>query len=195
MIAAEEIKPVFLETERLYLRELNPEMYKRLFTSCTDEEIKDYMGLSSEEALQEKKKSFYQDYSTDLFNFKSFHLLDKLDGSVIGKCGYHTWVKANRSAEIEYELFCDNDKGKGLMKEALKAILIFGFEEMNLYRIEALIASYNIPSAKLLKYYGFSEEGNLRGHYMVDGILEDSLILSLLRPEYEELRSCWCLHA
>lgn len=193
MIAVEKIKPVFIETDRLYLRELNPDIYKHLFSFCSDEEILEYLGFTSQEALEEEKKQFQQGYESYFFSFKNFHLIEKESGKVIGKCGYHTWVKAHRRAEVGYELFCEDDKGKGLMKEALGAILTFGFESMNLYRIEALIGSYNIPSTKLLKYYGFSEEGNLRGHYMVNGVLEDSLLLSLLHPEYEELKNSWGL--
>ena len=72
------------------------------------------------------------------------------------------------------------------MREALPEVLKYGFNTMNLHRIEALIAPGNIPSLKLLQRTGFTREGLLREHYMKGGRLEDSVIFSLLRPEYEK---------
>lgn len=72
------------------------------------------------------------------------------------------------------------------MKEAVEKVLEFGFKKMQLNRIEALIDENNTPSKKLLDYFGFSREGNLRGHYLVDGIFEDSVLYSLLRSEYKK---------
>ena len=190
-LGVQQLNPTILETERLYLRELNPEIMQHLFTACSDEEIATYLGLVTEEEILEEKEKFRQGYVTYFSSFKTFHLLNRQDGAVIGKCGFHTWVPTHRRAEIGYELYQDKYKGKGLMKEALGPVLAHGFEHMYLHRIEALIADYNIPSHKLLKHYGFKEEGRIRGHYVVNGINEDSLMLSLLLPEYEALKSSW----
>lgn len=188
MIISQETKPVFLQTERLYLRELNPEIYGQLFSSCSDKEISDYLGLSTQHELETVKRQFQQDNNLLSFTFKTFFLIRKQDGKIIGRCGYHTWEKAHRRAELVYELFCEDNKGKGLMREALGAVLTYGFEKMNLYRVEALTAAYNIRSVNLLKHYGFAKEGSLKGHYMVDGELKDSCVLCLLRPEFEEIK-------
>lgn len=70
------------------------------------------------------------------------------------------------------------------MKEALEKILEFGFVEMKLNRIEAVIDANNTPSLKLLQYFKFTREGRMRGHYLVDGIFEDSDLYSLLKVEF-----------
>ncbi|PRY14259.1 ribosomal-protein-alanine N-acetyltransferase [Pontibacter ummariensis] len=178
-----------LETERLYLRELNPEIYAQLLTSRSDSELMAYFGFQAKEALEEEKERFRQGFVTYFISFHNFHLLDKKTEQVIGKCGFHTWIPTHRRAEVGYQLFHDQHKGKGLMTEALGAVLSYGFEQMNLYRVEAFIADYNVPSHRLLQHSGFSEEGVVRGHYIVDGVNEDSLLLSLLRPEYEKLKA------
>ncbi|NEM97244.1 GNAT family N-acetyltransferase [Pontibacter burrus] len=178
-----------LETPRLYLRELNPEVYQYLFTEFNNSRIAEYLGFTTSKEVEVEREKYALGMVTYFATFKSFHLLEKATGRVLGKCGYHTWVPTHRRAEVGYELFSDADKNKGYMKEALGAILKYGFEQMNLYRIEAYIAEYNIPSAKLLKHYGFTVEGNARGHYVVDGINEDSLSLSLLLPEFEKLQA------
>lgn len=102
----------------------------------------------------------------------------------MGWCGFHTWFTKHRRAEIGYVLNHDQYKGKGNMKEALPAVLKFGFENMDLHRVEALVAPGNKPSLKLLLRSGFAQEGLLRQHYFVNGKMEDSAIFSLLRSEY-----------
>lgn len=186
-----QLHPALLETERLFLREYTPEICQQLFTSCSDTEIAAYLGLRTSAELAEEKENFSKGMVTYYSSFHNFHLLDKQNRDVLGRCGFHTWIPTHRRAEVGYHLFSDENKGKGLMTEALGAVLVHGFEQMNLYRIEALIADYNIPSHKLLKHYGFKEEGTIRGHYVVDGVNEDSLMLSLLLPEYQQLKSSW----
>jgi len=70
------------------------------------------------------------------------------------------------------------------MTEALEAVLEYGFENMKLNRVEALIAEYNIPSLKLLQRFNFQKEGVLRAHYYVDGIAEDSSMYALLSEDW-----------
>jgi len=78
----------------------------------------------------------------------------------------------------------DKYKGRGYMKEAMLPILNYGFESMSLQRIEALISPDNEPSLKLIKRFGFTQEGYLREHYMNDNKLDDSIIFSLLKREF-----------
>ena len=185
---------ICLETERLYLRELSPEVYKQLFTECNSSRIAEYLGLNTSSEVEIEREKYNLGMVTYFSTFMSFHLIDKQTGNIIGKCGFHTWIPTHRRAEVGYEIFKESDKGKGLMTEALGAILKYGFEQMNLHRVEAYIADYNIPTAKLLKRFGFTQEGKVRGHYVVDGINEDSLLLSLLQPEYNELKSTWTIN-
>ena len=179
--------PAILETERLYIRELSPEKYEHLFTNCTDKEISTYFAFKTAKELNEAKENFKKGFVTYFVSFMKFHLIDKYTGEIIGDCDFHTWIPTHRRAELGYKLYSDENKRKGFMKEALGAVLEYGFKHMNLYRIEALIADYNTPSKKLLLHYGFQREGVIRGHYIVDGINEDSVMLSLLLPEYQQL--------
>lgn len=191
MMLTTDFSPTILATERLYLRELTPKMYNQLFSSYNEWEIKSYLGLSSDTEFREAKRKFDEGTTTYYTTFKHFHLLLKENGQVIGRCDFHTWVRAHRRAEIGYTITSEAHKNRGLMTEALRAVLLFGFEKMNLYRVEALASPHNIPSLQLLKRYDFKKEGHLRNHYMVDGELQDSQIFSLLLPEFEELKASW----
>ncbi|GHA53824.1 GNAT family N-acetyltransferase [Pontibacter akesuensis] len=180
------ISPTVLTTDRLQLRELTPEIFNQLFVTRTKAQIMDYLGLKSDEEFADMEERYVKGLTTYYTTFKGFHLIDPETQQVIGNCDFHTWVRSHRRAEIGYNLFDDTYKNKGLMKEALARILTFGFEEMELYRVEALIATYNIPSLQLVQHFGFKREGLLRNHYNVKGVLEDSVAFSLLKPEFED---------
>ena len=71
------------------------------------------------------------------------------------------------------------------MTEALKSVLEFGFNELNLHRVQALVADWNIASIKLLAKYGFFKEGTMREDYRGDDKNEDSDCYSLLEWEWK----------
>jgi len=71
------------------------------------------------------------------------------------------------------------------MTEALAFILHYGFMVLNFNRVEAFVGEHNIPSLKLMAKYKFTQEGRLREHYNNNGKMENSLVFSLLRDEYQ----------
>jgi [ribosomal protein S5]-alanine N-acetyltransferase len=186
-------QPVVLETERLYLSELSPAVYNYLFTACSDEQIKAYLGLKDDAELKEEKNKFKLGLTTYFYSFRNFRIIEKATNTVMGRCGFHTWIVSHNRAEVGYALLKDSYKQKGYMGEALGPVLAYGFEEMGLRRIEALAADYNTPSLKLLKRYGFQFEGTVREHYVVNGVNEDSVLYSLIRPDYDQLKASWNL--
>ena len=72
------------------------------------------------------------------------------------------------------------------MREALSALLRFGFEQMHLNRIEASVGSDNIASIALLHSLGFQHEGIQREQYFEEGAFHDLALFGLLRGEWSE---------
>ncbi|TPE44359.1 GNAT family N-acetyltransferase [Pontibacter mangrovi] len=178
--------PIVLTTKRLLLRELTPALFNQLFLKKPKAEIMAYLHLQTDQEFEEMEERYTKGITTYHQDFKGFHLLDRETKQVIGHCDYHTWVPGHRRAEIGYAITDQKYKNKGLMTEALESILTFGFRQMNLYRVEALVATYNTPSLQLVQHFGFRREGLLRNHYLVNGQLEDSVMFSLLKPEFAE---------
>jgi ribosomal-protein-alanine N-acetyltransferase len=179
-----EIKQDILETPRLLLKEITPEIYSWLFTSRSDAAIMAYLGLTPEGLAVERNK-FQKGMTTFRTSYKNFLLINKESLLPIGRCGYHNWYAQHRRAEIGYLMDNDDVMGKGFMKEALRSIVRYGFEAMGLNRIEALISPRNTPSVRLVAGLGFTCEGVLREHYCKADIAEDSACYSLLKREYE----------
>jgi ribosomal-protein-alanine N-acetyltransferase len=173
-----------LHTSRLTLVKITPEVYNHVFENNEDEDITAFFGIDTAEGLEREKDRYNNGITMFGKSFLYFLLKDKTNNKTIGWCGYHTWYTDHNRAELGYGLYNDSYKRKGLMTEALQAVLDYGYTEMQLHRVEALTASYNTASNKVLEHFGLTFEGTLREHYYVDGIAEDSLIFSLLKHEY-----------
>lgn len=107
------------------------------------------------------------------------------DGKIIGQVCLKSIKWINHKAEIS--LFLRNDmQSQGYGFKALKSIIDFGFNRLNLYRLEAEIIDGNIAPLKLMQKTGFTEEGRLREAKFVNGEYKDLLRFGLLRKEYKE---------
>ncbi|WP_404459581.1 GNAT family N-acetyltransferase [Oceanobacillus kapialis] len=75
---------------------------------------------------------------------------------------------------------------KGVMTEILETVLEFGFHKLQLNRIVGDIFAGNKGSKKLMEKFGFQKEGVLR-QTDFDGLhYHDTVVYSMLKPEYEE---------
>ncbi|PCJ67565.1 MAG: N-acetyltransferase [Bacteroidetes bacterium] len=172
-----------IETSRLFLRKTTQEVMDHVFTSMEPREQMKFLGLTDIQQLQEQERRYNDGLSTFNRKFLYFHLIDKNSQENIGWCGYHTWYIDHYRAEIGY-MINESHQRKGLMTEALNAIIPYGFSAMSLNRIEAFIGLENPPSLKLLQNFNFVQEGVLREHYKAKVKPEDSLLFSLLKQDY-----------
>ncbi|MFO2466437.1 GNAT family N-acetyltransferase [Pseudomonas sp. 15FMM2] len=106
------------------------------------------------------------------------------EGKLLGSCGLYKWNRAWNSCSLACEL-APSAWGKGLMSEALRAVLGWGFAQMQLHRIEALVHPQNLASQALLNRLGFTAEGVLRDAGFWGGSYQDLQVFSLLSHEYE----------
>jgi ribosomal-protein-alanine N-acetyltransferase len=103
---------------------------------------------------------------------------------VIGLFGLHHWDQYHRRAEAGYGQ-AQAYWGQGFGSEALRAIVRFGFDQMNLNRIYAGTIADNHESVRLLERLGFQREGTQREHsWEDDGTFHDSAIYGLLKHEF-----------
>ena len=177
-------KQVVLETERLLLKELNPEIFYNLFNYYSENEIAQFLGLRSEQEMEVERRKFEEGYTTYNISYKAFLLVDKKTGKIIGKSGYHQWYLHHYRAEIGNVITDNQYLRKGYMKEANKAIIDYGFNTMGLNRIEAFVGLNNTASLSLLASLGFQKEGVLREHYFKNNRIEDSVCFGLLKRDW-----------
>ena len=175
------------KTGRLLLRKVTPEILEHIYGSFSEEEQMAYLGFDTKEELKKEKLKFKEGLSTHNRKFLYFKLFDPVLQNIWGWCGYHTWYTDHDRAEIGYGLFSNDLKRQGLMTEAMRFTLDYGFNNMNLHRVEAFIGSNNEASLKLAAKFGFQNEGVLREHYFYEGRHEDSEAFGLLKSEYKAI--------
>jgi [ribosomal protein S5]-alanine N-acetyltransferase len=105
------------------------------------------------------------------------------DAALIGTCTLFHFYPACRRAEIGYALGRPH-WGHGYMHEALQRLLAYGFDELDLNRVEADIDPRNEGSARTLARLGFAKEGYMRERWIVAGAKSDSALYGLLRSEW-----------
>jgi ribosomal-protein-alanine N-acetyltransferase len=174
-----------LETARLMLRALRMEDAGFIFKEWSDPVVTYYMRDEEPLKTREQAVEMLRPLQTPekMPGFKWWGIELKAEGHLIGTCGYCRWDKQHHRAEIGYDLWPDY-WGQGLMPEALQALLQFGFEEMDLNRVEATTHTENERSQRVLAKLGFQREGILREYYCRDGSYNDQVQFSLLRREW-----------
>jgi [ribosomal protein S5]-alanine N-acetyltransferase len=173
-----------LETPRLILREITPEDADAIFVIRGDYEV---TRLNTGPA--------YPDVSHAEKLIKSlgegFRLKDEIrwgitrrgEDMVIGMVGYNFWARADSRAQVGYDL-ARAAWGRGIMPEALHAVIRFGWDQMGLNRIEADCSADNAASIRVLEKLGFKLEGRQRDQYYEEDGYHDLLLWGLLKREY-----------
>lgn len=170
-----------LETERLLIRVSPEACYKQAFESLSDGELKLAFGITSDTGLTAEKYKIANGITNYRTSLVFFHLMDKISKVVVGSFAFHNWFPMHRRSEIGYAMNDEEYKNRGYMKEAFPAILNFGFEQMNLNRMEAFIHPDNIPSQRLVLAHNFTKEGVLSQHYFSNEVYGDSIAFGRLR--------------
>lgn len=98
----------------------------------------------------------------------------------MGTIGFNAWMPKHRRAEIGYELHPDHWH-RGYATEAVSRIVAYGFDQLELARIGAVVFRENQASQTVLTKLGFQQEGILRDYIVQDGKSYDTHVYSILR--------------
>lgn len=91
----------------------------------------------------------------------------------------------NHFGEIEY---CIGEpfQRKGLATEATKAVIQYGFNRINLHKVQICHKSINTASRRVIEKCGFVYEGTSRDFFYENGKYIDRLYYSILKDEFKE---------
>lgn len=98
---------------------------------------------------------------------------------LIGIIGHYRIKWEHFRSEIGY-MISPNFQGKGIVTEAVKLVVDYGFNEMNMHSLEAVIDPKNTASARVLEKNKFIKEAHHKENEFFDGRFLDSIIYSLL---------------
>lgn len=173
-----------LETERLILRRVDNNDYKEVLSLRSNPETMKYIPRpilkNDEEALAHILMIETKIQNNEGINWA---ITIKGDPKLIGVIGHYRIQLENYRAEIGYMILPEFN-GQGIVTEAVKEVVKYGFEIMKLHSIEAVIDPDNVASANVLKKNGFVKEAHLKENEFHEGRFYDSVIYSILNKEY-----------
>lgn len=174
-----------LDTERLRLRPVRRAEGEAIFRVFGDAEAMRYWShepLADLDAAHGYIGQMEEGFaSRSLFQWV---IADAETDAMVGTVTLYQWDRRNRRAEVGFMLGRAH-WGRGFAHEAVHAVLRFGFEGMDLHRVEADTHPDNAASLRLLERLGFRREGHLRERWFTFDEWSDSVLLGLLRAEFE----------
>lgn len=106
------------------------------------------------------------------------------EGNQIGNLKIGPINHTHKTSDLVTVIWDDNYWGKGLATEAIKLGNKIAFEKHNIRKLTGGIYSSNIGSIKAYTKAGWIKEGILQNHYIVNGKLEDRVIVSCFNPTF-----------
>lgn len=175
---------VVLDTPRLHLRPLRVDDAAALYAAFSDPLVARYSTAAPWPSIDKAHLLIAKDLKAlPAGEYIRLGLERKDSGELIGMCNLFQLVAQCRRSDLGYGMHRAH-WGQGLMHEALSALLRYGFEQMNLNRVEADVDPRNTGSVRSLERLGFVKEGVLRERWIVDGEKSDTGFYGLLRSDW-----------
>ncbi|MFP5080673.1 GNAT family N-acetyltransferase [Pedobacter sp. JCM 36344] len=180
-------KNYILEDDRVLLRPLTYEDYELLSPyALTDPDTWRY---SVNELVGKKGMREYVNDALKQRKSESsypFIVYDKITGEYVGSTRFYDIQITHRTTQLGYTWYAKGSRGRGINKHCKYLLLQFAFETLSLDRVEFRADLRNEVSIAAMKSIGCKVEGILRKSLILsNGHSRDSIILSILKPEWE----------
>ncbi|WP_428229251.1 GNAT family N-acetyltransferase [Flavobacterium sp.] len=172
-----------IETERLLLRRITNDDVNEVFELRSNPETMKYIPrplLKNTENALEHIAMIEDKIETNVGINWGITLKD--NPKLLGIIGFYRLQPEHHRAEIGYMLLPEFH-GKGIIPEALKTLIDYGFNKMKLHSIEAVIDPDNYASERVLQKLNFVKEGHFKEVEYFEGHFYDSVIYSLLESK------------
>ena len=171
-----------LKTERLLLRKLERKDAKEMFFLRSDKNVLRHLGKEPAKSIAEVEEfiaSINKGIDENNAILWGIAFLSE-PSTIIGTICLWNFKRENYRSEIGYLLHPGHWR-KGIMKEAINAVVDYGFNVLGLHSIEALLSPENIASSFVLERTGFVKEGHLKESFYFNGKFSDTAIYSRLK--------------
>lgn len=175
-----------IKTERLTLRRFEfTDDEAMLKYWIADEKIQS-MYAEPVYTTKEEVKGLLDKYigSYEREDYYRWAIIDDASGECIGQIAYFLVDSKNHFAEIEYCIGSQFQR-RGYATEATKAVVKYGFEKIDLHKVQICTKTINKASKRVIEKCGFTYEGTLRDYFFFNGEYVGRMFYSMLRSEYK----------
>ena len=181
---------IYLETERLILRDYREDDFDEYFRLKTDEKTMYYLQdiqLFSKEEADEDFQMVLEDMKKLDRKFYFLHMELKESHEQVGSGGY-TVTDNTPAGKLVHAGYFTYPKfwGNGYTTEALKKVLEFAFTEHDVYRVTTGCLAENVGSERVMQKCGLIKEAEHVDYEWHDGKMKTRLEYRLLKQEWEK---------
>lgn len=175
-----------LETPRLRLRKITMRDAQDIYEYSKDTQVARHVLWSAHTSIYDTRGYIrFMQRKYRLGEPASWGIEWKENGKIIGTIGF-MWIQHdNASAEVGYSL-SRAYWNRGIMTEALQELIRYGFQSLNLNRIEAQHETDNPASGAVMRKCGMQLEGTLRQRLLNKGKFVDVDLYAILRKDYKK---------
>jgi RimJ/RimL family protein N-acetyltransferase len=170
-----------LAGERVRLAALREDDSDRMFEWINDRELVELSAAFRPIEREDHDRWFDRIRDRDevaIFGIR-FRDCDRL----IGSCQLHGIDRRHSCAELQIRIGERSAWGRGLGREATELLLGYGFEGLQLHRIQLHVERGNERARRMYGRVGFREEGILRGAALIGGRRRDLVVMGILRTD------------
>ncbi|MBC5995028.1 GNAT family N-acetyltransferase [Pontibacter cellulosilyticus] len=181
---------IILENSRVLLRRYKPSDVDQLKDIVYDEDIWRLMPtkISNQHEFEVWQQTVIKGYQAG--TRYTFVIIDKATGKIAGSTSYGNISDTDKRLEIGWTWLSKEFRGTGLNRQCKFLLLQYAFDKLKYERVELKTDVLNMRSRKAMLKIGATEEGVLRSHTLMhDGRRRDTIYYSILRPEWEKLKS------
>jgi [ribosomal protein S5]-alanine N-acetyltransferase len=187
-MAKKELHHPYITGETIYLRGLEKnDIAGNWFNWFNNPEITYYMTNGERPNSHESLVKYYDQIKNSKDDFV-FAIVCKKNNEHIGNCGLHAFDKISRQAKLGIVIGEKKYQGRGIGKEAVRLLIKYGFETLNLNKITLKVNSENVIAVRIYKKHGFVQEGKLRDDIYKNGRYYDSFVMSLFKRGYNGIK-------
>ncbi len=174
-----------LRGKRISLTPIKREYIESFLRWFNDPEITQYL-LMYRPLTQMEEEDWLENLKNrqDTISFSIVASNDDNSEILIGNCGIHNINWKNRVGEAGITIGEKQYHNKGFGTEAMELLLDYGFNTVNLNRIELFVYEYNTRAINLYKKLGFTEEGRKRQFMWNKGKYHDAIMMGMLAEEW-----------
>jgi len=179
-----------LTGKHVILRSAERDDLKSLHKWQNDEEV---MMLSRSQpdhvkSMVSLEAEWEKDLKGDDPDVRRYMIEEKSSGKAIGWCSirFHSFARRYTNADIGLCIGEKDKWGKGYGTDVTQILLRETFEQLNLHKVGWWTFTENKASIALAKKFGFEEEGRLRDHNFFNNAFHDTVVLGLLKEDYEK---------
>lgn len=177
-----------IETDRLILRRFEYSDDDAMLRYWIADEKIQFMYSEPVYTTKEEVNTLLKKYigSYENNDYYRWAIILKSSGECIGQIAYFLVDSKNHFAEIEYCIGSDF-QCQGFATEATKAVIGYGFNRINLHKVQICTKTVNKASKRVIEKCGFTYEGTLRDYFYMNGEYVGRLYFSMLRKEFDML--------